>query len=93
VIDGTSGKEKASSRQSTWRSALLSVDRLRRRAATFVPSVRDDARVDRSILELMERRLPLGAIAIEIAAAFPSLFKNVDEALARVGWLSERYSK
>jgi hypothetical protein len=58
-----------------------------------VPSVGDDARVDRSILELMEQRLPLGAIAIEMAARFPSSFKDVDAALARVGWLSERYSK
>jgi hypothetical protein len=93
VIDGRSGREKASYRQSTWLSLPLSLERLRRRASTFVPSLTDDGRIDRCILDFMAQALPLGVIAENIVAAFPSAFKNVDAALDRIGTLSDRYSR
>jgi protein arginine N-methyltransferase 1 len=92
-VDGVTGRVKVEHRQSTWLSQPLSVDGLRRRHEAFVPELTDAARIDRSILELMEQRLPLRSIAERIAGQFPSAFENADAALARVGSLSERYSR
>ena len=92
VRDG-SGREKASHRQSTWLAAPLSPERLRRRAGSFVPDLTDAARVDRRIIELMDERISLSAIASVLVREFPASFKSVDDALARAGCLSERYSR
>jgi protein arginine N-methyltransferase 1 len=93
VTDGSSGAERVAYRQSTWQAAPINPERLRRRAGTFVPVLGDDARIDRHILELMDQKMSLGDIAVKVAATFPSSFRNTDVALARVGWLSQRYSK
>jgi protein arginine N-methyltransferase 1 len=93
VTDGATGPEKAAHRQSTWLAAPLSVERLRRRAGSFVPSLTDAARIDRRILELMDQRATLSEIASKIVLEFPSSFTNLDEALTRAGCLSERYSR
>jgi protein arginine N-methyltransferase 1 len=93
VMDGTSGREKAAHRQSTWLAAPLSPEQLRRRAGSFVPTLTDAARIDRRILELMDQRATLSEISSKIVLEFPSSFKNLDEALTRAGCLSERYSR
>jgi len=93
VTDGASACAKVAYRQSSWLAAPVTTERLRKRGDTFVPDLSDDARIDRRILELMERRLPLREIATEIHAAFPDLLENWDAALTRAGMLSERYSK
>lgn len=93
VTAGASAGAKVAYRQSSWLAAPVTTERLRKRADTFVPDLSDDARIDRRILELMERRLPLREIATEIHAAFPDLLENWDAALTRAGMLSERYSK
>jgi protein arginine N-methyltransferase 1 len=93
VTDGSSGRQKATYRQSTWLAASLTPEKLRRRAGTFVPTPGDDARIDRCILELMDQKMSLGEMAAKVAAAFPLSFRSTDVALARVGWLSQRYSK
>jgi hypothetical protein len=92
-VTGVEATPKASFRQSTWLATPLSPERLRRRADAFVPSLTDEARVDRRILELMDRAMSLRAIAEHIAAAFPSSVRNLDAALARVAALSDRYSQ
>lgn len=93
VMDGASRRAKTTHRQSTWLAAPLSTERLRKRADTFVPDLTDHARIDRRILELMDHQLPLSEIATQILAAFPSSFTSWDDALARAGMLSERYSR
>ena len=93
VMDGTSGLVKITHRQSSWLAAPIGPEHLRKHAHTFVPSPNEDARIDRSILDLMDQTLPLSEIAAKILAAFPSSFKNWDAALTRAGRLSERYSK
>lgn len=91
--DGASGAERIVYRQSSWRAVPLSAGRLRRRAATFVPDLTTDGRIARLVLELMEQRMPLDAIAQKVAESFPGTLPDIDAALARVGRLSERYSR
>jgi SAM-dependent methyltransferase len=79
--------------QSTWQSTMISVERLRRRADSFVPTLTEAANIDRWILDLMAQRLAVGAIARRVLEAFPMVFSSLDAALTRVGSLSERYSK
>ncbi len=93
VLEGASGAERIVYRQSSWRAVPLSAERLRRRAATFVPDLTIDGRIDRRVLELMEQRIPLDAIAQQVAESFPGTCPDIDAALARVGRLSERYSR
>ena len=93
VLDGASGAERVVYRQSSWRAVPRSAERLRRRAATFVPDLTTDGRIDRRVLELMEQRMPLDAIAQRVAASFPGTLPDPDAALARVQRLSERYSR
>jgi len=92
VLDGSS-RERVMFSQSSWAAVPLSVERLRRRAGTFVPNLTLDGRIDGMILALMDEGLPLEAIAHRVAESFPDSVTSVDAALARVGRLSERYSR
>lgn len=87
------GRVKAHYRQSSFLAQPFGRGELRKRAHTFVPDITDDARIDRRILELMARALPLGEIATMILAEFPSRFADWDGALTRAGELSDRYSR
>jgi len=86
-------KAGVSYRQSTFFGDTAGARRWRRRAHTFVAAAGRDATVDRLILELMDRRMPLGEIASEILIAFPSIFRDWETALGRVGELSDRYDR
>jgi hypothetical protein len=92
VVDRCGG-ETAAFKQSTWNAASVSVDRLRRRASTFVPMLTDEGQIDAQILQLMTQGRSLMDIAQEIVAVFPSSFASIEAALTRVGNVSERYSK
>lgn len=80
-------------RQSTFTAALLSPERLRKRAAGFVPKPNEDWRVDRQLLSLLGNGISLNEIATALLAEFPARFDSWNEALARVADLSEKYSK
>jgi protein arginine N-methyltransferase 1 len=80
-------------RQSTFHAEPLAPAKLRARSASYVPEVGVDARVDRFILESMERGSPLGDIATQAHARFPERFARWEDALTRAGDLSERYSR
>ena len=88
-----SSRASVSYRQSTFFGDTAGSGRWHRRAHTFVPDTGRDARIDRLILELMDRKMPLGEIATEILAAFPSIFRDWHTALGRVGELSDRYGR
>jgi protein arginine N-methyltransferase 1 len=92
-VTNDSGQERARYRQSTFIGAPLSPERLRKRAASFVPRPNDDSRVDCQVLELMRRNISLGEIAKVLLAGFPERFKNWNAALARAADLSEKYSR
>ncbi len=79
--------------QSDFLAEPMTAERLRRQSATHVPSLNEDGRVDRLVLQLMGERIPVGEIARRLVAEFPGRFENWDGALTRVGDLSARYSR
>jgi protein arginine N-methyltransferase 1 len=79
-------------KQSTFHAEPLAPAKLRARSAAHVPSIGVEARVDRFMLESMERGSPLGEIATQARALFPERFARWEDALTRAGELAERYS-
>ncbi|HEU4453356.1 MAG TPA: 50S ribosomal protein L11 methyltransferase [Longimicrobium sp.] len=84
--------EIASFRQSTFHGSPISLARLRRRADSFVPRLGEDGRIDATILSRMDGGTSLGEIAREVRERFPARFATWEEALTRVGALSEQYA-
>jgi protein arginine N-methyltransferase 1 len=79
-------------RQSTFLSAPLSPDTLRKRAATFTPTLSATGELALGVLERMRAGASLGKLATALHSAHPERFRSYDDALAFVGELSERYS-
>lgn len=92
-VTSDSGLPKARYRQSTFIAATLSPERLRRRAAGFIPDPNQDWRIDSKLLELIGRGISLREIAGALLAEFPGQFKDWNAALAKVADLSETYSR
>jgi protein arginine N-methyltransferase 1 len=82
---------KARFEQSTFWGQPLGADRLRRRGSAFRPKLDAEGRVDAAILGAMDGAKPLNEIARMVMERFPGHFSSLDEALARVGDLSESY--
>ncbi len=91
-VTSGSGQERARYAQSTFKAASVSHERLRKRAHSFVPLPREDSRIDRRVLELMDRCITLDEIAKVLMAEFPTRFKDRNLAITRVADLSEKYS-
>ncbi|AGY58403.1 50S ribosomal protein L11 methyltransferase [Gloeobacter kilaueensis] len=85
--------EKMSFRQSTFYGMPLSLERLRRQAADSVPSLGEEGKIDRFILEQMDGQLTLEAIARRLAQHFPGRFDRLQDSLARVGELAQKYGQ
>jgi hypothetical protein len=58
-----------------------------------MPNVDEDGEIDRFILTSMDGEQPLGEIASRASDRFPSRFPRWEDALARVGRLSQKYSQ
>ena len=93
TLKSDSSQVKARYRQSTFIGATLSHERLRRRAAGFVPEPNQNWRIDSKLLELIGRGISLGEMASALLAEFPAQFENWQVALARAADLSETYGK
>jgi len=93
ITDLDSGRLKDSFQQSTFYAQSISQNRRRKREQTFVPQLNERALGDRRVLELMAQKLTVGQIARQVRSEFPSLFKDWNAALSRVGDLSEQYCK
>ena len=91
VVDATTGETRADFHQSSFFGAPLSPATLARRSADHVPTLNEDGRLDRLILELLDEHAPLGRIADEVFAKFPGRLATREAALARVADLSTRY--
>ena len=78
--------------QSTFFGDVLSPSTLHKRASSFVPALNEDGRIEKSILDLIAQRLPLGNIADRLMKDFPKRFTKRAEALAYVGTRSQKYS-
>jgi type I protein arginine methyltransferase len=86
------GAITAEFRQSSFFGVPRSGDTLARRAPQHVPSLSQEGRLDRLVLELFAEQVPLGRIADEVFAKFAARLGTREQALARVADLSVRYS-
>ena len=83
---------KANFKQSSFFSAPLSLELLRKRAENYVPRLNQDAAIDSLALAAMKDDLSLGAIAQRLLLQFPKRFANWQEALTHAGEISDKYS-
>jgi protein arginine N-methyltransferase 1 len=82
---------KADFRQSSFWGTPLSAIRLHRRGAEYRPAVGEDGKLAIFVLSRMNGATPLAEIARSAMRQFPERFHSFDEALARVGDLSDLY--
>ena len=82
---------KANFRQSTFYGSPLALDKLKRRAADYVPQADDKAEIDRFVLERINGQASLGEIAQALAARYPERFAEFKDALTYSADLAERY--
>jgi type I protein arginine methyltransferase len=90
---GDPAKIKAQLKQSTFYGAPLSLERLRRQEASYIPTLSDDGRVDYFILSLIDGQTPLMDIAQQIVKQYPDRFPRWQDALSRAAELAQRYSR
>lgn len=88
-VDGT-GEEF---RQSTFLSQPSTPRDLARRGHAFVPTLGEDGRIDAAALGMMDGAATLEQIAREVQRRFPERFATWEEALSRVGRLSQAYAR
>lgn len=84
---------KADFKQSTFLAVPLVVSQLHKKADVHVASLNEDGLIDRAALILMDGRTKLGDIAHNIRTQFPSHFATWQDAMARVGEISAKYSR
>ena len=77
--------------QSSWFSALLGPEQLRKMSDQHIPSLNEEGIIHMRALELMNTQRPLGQIAETMAVEFPKRFPSSDHALGFVGDLSARW--
>ena len=90
---GNPKQVKANFKQSSFWGIPLSPTQLCKKTHNYVPRLSQEGKIDKFILELMSEGEALGGIARQLVAQFPSYFINEQEALTRVGELSQRYSE
>ncbi len=94
VVSGAEpSKVKADFRQSTFYGAPLSPARLRQQAHDHIPVLNKEGRIDQFVLARMDGETSLDQIAQELLERFPSRFSRWQDALTRVGELSQKYSQ
>ena len=94
ILDATKNNcVKADFKQSTFHSIILSTAQLAKKTATYVASLSEEGEIDRFILGHMDGTTRLGEIAQALQRQFPDQFPTLDEALGRVGKLSQQYSR
>ena len=92
-ICGDSKDAGRSFKQSTFQSANVSPQSLRRRAADFVPSLSEDGLADRWLLHAMDGKASLQQIAQAAAERFPAIFPLWQDALRRAAELARQFSR
>lgn len=88
---GQSGAEKAHFAQSTFCGMPLSPAQLRKRAASYTPTLNEDGRIVSFVLASMNDEVPVGEIARLMSIEFPGRFPRPQDALGHVADLSRRY--
>lgn len=80
-------------RQSSFQGLIWSARSVRKRGHSFVPKLNEEGLVYRLALNRMAEGFSLEAVSRDLATSFPRRFRDVDEALAFVGTLSQTYSE
>ena len=92
VLDqGRSGAEKAGFAQSTFFGVPLSVARLRKRGAGYTPTLNEEGRIARFVLDSMSQCMPVGEIARQLSSEFTDRFKDPKDTLTYVADLAQKY--
>ncbi len=79
--------------QSTFFGAPLSTEQLRKRAASYVPTLNEDGHIQAFILNQMDGQTPLREIAERVLKSFPAKNEDVEDALGRAGKVSQKFSQ
>jgi SAM-dependent methyltransferase len=86
------GAEPETERHSELEGVLFSPERILKSAEFFTPSRNADGEIERAILEMMDGRDSLRAIAERLAERFPTRFSDWRDAMPRVREVSYRFS-
>ena len=93
VLDqGQAGADKANFTQSTFFGTPLSPAQLKKRAASYIPTLNEDGRIVRFVLESMSNGVSLGEIARRVSVAFSVRYPRPQDALSHVAEMSRQYS-
>jgi protein arginine N-methyltransferase 1 len=92
-ICGGSGHGARHFKQSTFQGANFTPQALRRRAADFVPSLSEEGRADRWLLQAMDGKTSLQQMAQAAAEEFPKIFPRWEDALRRAAELAAQFSR
>jgi protein arginine N-methyltransferase 1 len=91
VRGGRSGAEKARFVQSTFFGVPLSAARLRKRGASYRPTLNEEGRIARFVLDSMNQCTPVGEIARQLSYEFTDRFKDAKDTLSYVADLAQKY--
>ena len=80
-------------KQSSFYGTTITQTNLRKRSDGYVPKITDEGEIDLFILSLMDGETPQRVIASKVTERFNSRFTRWQDALSRVGELSQKYSK
>jgi type I protein arginine methyltransferase len=89
---GDPSRVKASFRQSMLYAAPISLDKLKRREAGYIPPPAEGAGIDGFVLSRLDGQTSLGEIATELRARFPQRFPRPQDALTRAAHVAQRYT-
>jgi protein arginine N-methyltransferase 1 len=91
AFDGRKGAEKAGFAQSTFFGVPLSMARLRKRGASYTPTLNEDGRIARFVLDSMGQGMPVGDIVRRLSSEFTGRFTNPSDTLSFVADLTQKY--
>jgi protein arginine N-methyltransferase 1 len=91
ILAGAARKPKACFRQSTFLGEPMSLQAVRRRAASHRPTIDEAGRMDLLILGMMDGAHALEDIAARLIEQFPGKFASSKDALTRVANSTDKY--
>jgi hypothetical protein len=82
---------KAEFAQSTFFGVPLSAGRLRKRGASYTPTLNEEGRIARFVLDSMSQSVPVGEIARRLESEFTERFQDPRDTLSYVADLAQKY--
>lgn len=92
VITGAAGHEKANYDQNSLSSQLLTTDDLRKASSEHTPILNRTGSAEQFALSLMDGTRSLSDVARQLSESFPDVYPTMEDAINRVGQLSQRFS-